>query len=394
LYYRENGANRGDLLALGDWLVLVAFVTDLASAATRLGKTIADEQWKAQSDAPMFVPTLAQSDFLQRFQEESETPLELLQHLWEMKGSESISVAATTSFEKRVSDLQKESQDHFTSLWRSRVVLKSSLYTLGLESLPPSPLKDQLSDLLSAHLVQDLVPNTIKRARMKNMIRTPNLSKQIGKLETEMAPSKSEKKLSPQDALGKFGKKTSLHPPTSAELTAAKKEHLDDMLAAIRKDTDGPRLFLSLVIILCASKREGVVYATGKFAPKLLKAIKGELEEEVYKRVEEIKELVKLGKVDEATRVEMRETAANAVKQWTQERSETDTQRVFEADGKVDNERWQTIYGDGSNASLKTAAEPLIGRVRNETIWGENGEGWISKEQGHDAKFDPKVGKN
>lgn len=325
LYYRENGANRGDILTLGDWLILVALITDLASAATRLGRITADEQMQLQSDSPTHVPNLSPAKFLERFHEESETPLELLRHLWEIKRNESISVAATTAFEKRIAELQKESQDQFVSLWTSRVVFKSSLYTAGVEALPAGPLKDQLSELVSTHLLHDLIPSTIKRARTKGLIRTPNLSKQLGKLETEITPTKDVRKSSPQDSLSKFAKKISLESPPSTQLATAKKEHLDDMVVVMSKDKDGARLFLSLVIVLCASKKDGVIYATGKFAPKLLKAVKEELEENLYKRVEEIKELVKLGKVDKTVRVEMRELAAKVMKEMGADNGEPAT---------------------------------------------------------------------
>lgn len=382
LCYRENGANRGDILTLGDWLILAALVTDLASAATRLGRTTADEEWQNQSETPNHLPTLSPSNFLERFHEESETPLELLRHLWEIKSHDSISMSATTAFEKRTTELQKGCQDQFISLWTSRVVLKSCLYTSGLETLPADPLKDQLSELLSIHLFQDLIPNTIKRARTKGLIRTPHLSKQISKLETEIAPTKEMRKTSPQDTLSKFAKKISLETPSSNQLATAKKEHLDDMVAVMSKDKDGPRLFLSLIIILCASKRDGVIYATGKFAPKLLKVVKEDLNEDIYRRVEGIKELVKLGKVDKTVRVEMRELAAKAVKDVV---GESEPQKE---NGTAGNERWQSIYGDGGNLSLKTAAEPLAGLVQNKTVLGENGEGWISKEQNHESKID------
>lgn len=386
LYYRENGANRGDILALGDWLILGALITDLTSAASRLGRMIADEQWQIQSETPTSVLTISPPKFLERFHEESETPLELLHHLWEIKCNESISVAATAAFEQRIGDLQNDSQNQFISLWNSRVALKTSCYSTGLNTLPASPIKDQLSQLLSTHVLQDLMLNTIKRARMKGLIRTPNLSKQVGRLEAEIAPTMDVRKTSPQELISRFAKKISLESPTTAQLATAKREHLDDMLAAMSKDKDGPRLFLSLVIILCASKREGIIYATGKFAPKLLRTVKDDLDEESYKRIEEIKELVKSGKVDKAVRTEMREIAAKAVKELPGENVE---EEEVTTGGKAVNARWQTIYGEGSDISLKTAGEPLIGSVQNDTIWGENGEGWISKKQGHESKIGP-----
>lgn len=362
LYYRANGANGGDILSLGDWLILAALNNDLASAATRLGITTADEQWNSQSKDLTHSPTLSPPNFLERFHEESETPLELLRHLWGIQRNEGISIAAMTAFEKRTAELQQENQDLFTSIWISRVVLKSTLYSAGLEALPAGPLKDQLSELLTSYLLQDLIPNTIKRARTKGLIRTPYLSKQISKLEIEIAPTKEMRKSSPQDPLSKFTKKISPETPSSNELATAKKEHLGDLVAAMDKDKDGPRLFLSLVIVLCASKKDGIIYATGKFAPKLLKVVKENLEENRYKRVEEIKELVKLGKVDKAVRIEMRELAAKTLKDVVSDNGESEPR---EEDGKAGNDRLQSIFGDGGDLSLKAATEPLVEIIQN-----------------------------
>jgi hypothetical protein len=309
-----------DLTDLGYWLVHVALVDDLAFASKRIGKAMADEHWKAQLDSPTSSTTLIPRVFLQCLQEESETRLELLQQLWEHKSEDGISTAATNAFNTRLTDLQNESQDQFVSLWRSRVVLKLSLYSQGLISLQPSPLKDQLSDLLSTYLIQDLIPNAIKRAKTKGLIRTPHLIKQVTKLEAIISPEKKEKEKdkSPHDALAKFSKKIGLEQPTSTEISAAKKEHLKDMLAAMQKDTDAPRLFLSLVIILVVSRRDGVVYATGKFAPRLLKVVRGEFGEgeEVLERVEEIKDVVKKGEVDGEVRKEMRAIAGKVLEAW------------------------------------------------------------------------------
>jgi hypothetical protein len=70
---------------------------------------------------------------------------------------------------------------------------------------------------------------------------------------------------------------------------------LDDMLRRFKKQkaSDGPVLFLTLVVVLFAKQHDGVVYATGKFAPKLLKLLKGKLEDEQYEQVERWKEAAK-----------------------------------------------------------------------------------------------------
>jgi hypothetical protein len=64
-------------------------------------------------------------------------------------------------------------------------------------------------------------------------------------------------------------------------------------------------LFLMLVIVLFAKHHDGVVYATGKFAPKLLKELKGKMESEQYGQVEKWKEAAKTSSLTAEDRADM-----------------------------------------------------------------------------------------
>jgi hypothetical protein len=82
---------------------------------------------------------------------------------------------------------------------------------------------------------------------------------------------------------------------------------MDDMLRRLQKQkaSDGPVLFLMLVIVLFAKRYDGVVYATGKFAPKLLKQLKGNMTEEQYQTVEKWKEAAKTSSLTAEDRADM-----------------------------------------------------------------------------------------
>jgi hypothetical protein len=62
-----------------------------------------------------------------------------------------------------------------------------------------------------------------------------------------------------------------------------------------QKKSDGPLLFLTLAVFLFAKHNVGVVYATGKFAPKLLKQLKGSLDADEFAQMEAWKEAAKAG---------------------------------------------------------------------------------------------------
>jgi hypothetical protein len=86
---------------------------------------------------------------------------------------------------------------------------------------------------------------------------------------------------------------------------------LADMLRRLQKQkaSDGPVLFLTLVSVLYAKQNDGVVYATGKFAPKLLKLLKGTLGDEQFGKVEAWKEAAKSNSLSAEDRKGMAEMA-------------------------------------------------------------------------------------
>lgn len=80
-------------------------------------------------------------------------------------------------------------------------------------------------------------------------------------------------------------------------MSSSKATMLGDMARRMQKQrkSDGPLLFLTLVVFLFAKHNAGVVYATGKFAPKLLRHLKPKLNKEQYAQLEAWKEAARAG---------------------------------------------------------------------------------------------------
>lgn len=72
-------------------------------------------------------------------------------------------------------------------------------------------------------------------------------------------------------------------------------------------------LFLYLVVILHATNYPGIVYATGKYAPKLMKMLKEKVSEEDMGRLEAWKEGAKTGRVGAEGRAGIRGMAEGAI---------------------------------------------------------------------------------
>jgi hypothetical protein len=168
-------------------------------------------------------------------------------------------------------------------------------------------LHDQLSELLAAYIQKELVPETISKARTQNLILSRKTKKNIAKLETTMTSNKGDSN-SILSTLDKFTKKQNIS-YTSSSTNEFKNTMIQDMQRRMAKQqqkaSDGPVLFLTLVVVLFAKHHDGVVYATGKYAPKLLKQLKGKLEAEQYEQLEKWKEAAKAGTLGKEDREEM-----------------------------------------------------------------------------------------
>jgi len=115
------------------------------------------------------------------------------------------------------------------------------------------------------------------------------------------------------DDVEKFNTRMEISVYDDNDIVAKKQTHLEDMLQSMQKEKDGPRLFLCLVIILFAAKSKGVVYATGKYAPRLLKLLKPTLVQELTQQLEQWKEAVKGGAVTHEMRADMRKLAGESL---------------------------------------------------------------------------------
>lgn len=307
LIFRHCGGNQGDLRGIEEHIVFKSLVSDLEFAAKRLGKAAADQAWHNNAQKTSLLDSAGAALFLQLLHEESEAPKDLLVKLWSDARFE-IKSTASASFDERIAELENENQSQLEAMWKSRVAIPVNLHEQALQTLEPSPLKEGLQDLLCRHIAQDLVPNALKKLQSKGLIRSPYAQKQVERLQD------ATKQLSISKELTKFTQKMKLTPPSEDDLSQARIKLLQDLSDSMAKDSDGPRLFLSTVIALMSSKHEkGMFYATGKFAPRLLKTLKASLNAEHVATLERIKDAVKAGTVSEDDRVEMRTMAAKSV---------------------------------------------------------------------------------
>jgi hypothetical protein len=225
----------------------------------------------------------------------------------------SLLTVAQAAFASQLATLEEENEQAFKQFWISRVDDKCRLYTIGASSIVDTALRLQLEELLRTYIGSELVPAAIARAKAKGLTKSSQLklTKKLSSLESSLERA-SELNMSTK-ALDDFNESSGISSHGIEDLQAAKKTVLQDMVKSMQKDQDAPRLFLNLLTIIIATKQNGVVYATGKNAPKLLKHIKSSLTSEEAARLEELKEGVKAGKITDIEREEMRTMASAAV---------------------------------------------------------------------------------
>lgn len=206
-----------------------------------------------------------------------------------------------------VSEQETQNEAEFAAFWSDRVVSRVNVYSEGLVIIEDPKLKDQLSDLLATYLQKELVLDVITKARSQGLVLSRKTRKNIQKLDTTLGTAKTEINAI-ISTIDKFHKKQALDSANVVAIEDAKKAMMQDMLRRMQKQqkaSDGPVSFLTLVILLIAKHHSGVVYATGKFAPKLMKQLKTKLEPEQYERLEKWKEGAKAGSLTAEDRGDM-----------------------------------------------------------------------------------------
>ncbi|KAJ4337540.1 hypothetical protein N0V95_008302 [Ascochyta clinopodiicola] len=208
----------------------------------------------------------------------------------------SVERAVEDAFSAELLELEKQNEAEFAGFWTDRVATRAAIYTEGLSAVEDQKLRDQLSELLAQYVQKELVPDAVSKSTSQGYVLSRKTRKNVQKLETALSAGNMD--VSALTAsLDKFNKKQSINAPTTSALETSKATMLSDMARRMQKQkkSDGPLLFLTLVVFLFAKHNAGVLYATGKFAPKLLKQLKGNLDAGQYAQLEAWKEAAKAG---------------------------------------------------------------------------------------------------
>lgn len=289
---------------IDDLLIKDQHYHDIQAHVSSFAKKDAFIQWESLKDTPDKDPKFQMADVLTAITRENYASIDrqVLQAVAEQKDSE---LVAADKFMVTMSELEAQNEDDFSKFWAEKVSQRVYNYYEGLKAIEETKLKEQLTDLLSIYLQKDLLPDAISKARLQGLVRSRKTRKSVNRFEAALKASKSDL-FSVLSTLEKFGRKQGLMEIDVKVAEVAKRETIQDMIRRMqRAKTDAPSMFLSLVVVLFAKQHQGMIYATGKFAPKLLKQLKTELGGEAYEQVEKWKDSAKAGSLSNEERMAM-----------------------------------------------------------------------------------------
>ncbi|KAF2679452.1 hypothetical protein K458DRAFT_422269, partial [Lentithecium fluviatile CBS 122367] len=293
-------ACRSEVLQIQHYVVKSSKYTLERDVLLDIAKAQALSQWEVMKETPDKDVKFQLTDILDAI------PLEksLLRAIAQ---DDALQTLLAERFSSEISNLESQNEAEFAALWIERVVSRVLIYNEGLDAIEDKKLQGQLAELLSTYLQKELLPDTLAKAQSQALYSSRKTRKNVQKLDTALKAGKKDL-AGVQSSIEKFGKKQDIHALDDTSLFATKNTMVGDMIRRMQKPkTDGPLLFLTLILVLFAKHYPGIVYATGKFAPKLLKQLKSKLSAEEYERLENWKELAKSGALSTSDKAVMRQ---------------------------------------------------------------------------------------
>ena len=218
--------------------------------------------------------------------------------------------ALEEQFWNKITQFEVENEAAFSTFWTERATSRVTVYNDGLSGVEDQRLRDQLTELFAQYVQKELIPDVLSKARSRGHVLSRKSRKNTQKLETALQADGLDVPAI-LSSIDKFSRKQSIPSMDTTAMEAAKQTMMSDMVRRMQKQkkSDGPLLFLTLVVLLLARHGSGIVYATGKFAPKLLKQLKPVVGAEQYAALEKWKDAAKSGSLNADDREEMKKMA-------------------------------------------------------------------------------------
>ncbi|KAI9893780.1 MAG: hypothetical protein M1814_005997 [Vezdaea aestivalis] len=249
--------------------------------------------------------------------------------------SPSIQLSAANAYTLALQSAQEKSQNAFSKFWSTKCLARTRLYLQGIAGLRDARLKKELHRVTLVFLVEKTVPDVIRRAEEADYLHgrahvrvVDILERQLSALEANLTPPSGSPRAAGEevdlngvaemleDALSSFSRAVGIEAPGLAIMIEAKRTHLHDTMTSTDKETEPARLFLKLVLVLIACYREGVVHASGRFAPKLMKEMQEKLGEETYDWMRDLRDAARTGTMKPEDMERAKKMIRDAIADW------------------------------------------------------------------------------
>ncbi|KAI9882050.1 MAG: hypothetical protein M1823_006215 [Watsoniomyces obsoletus] len=209
---------------------------------------------------------------------------------------------AEDTFRREMDRLEADDIAAFSQFWSDRVDVKFQLHCMSVEALANEKLRDELAAALVEHIMKSLVPDTMKKADERGLLRAKPVKKGLETIRQSINQLEKNQ-IGAQETLNELDKtfrtfNATLQLIRHDDVLVQKKRMLvQEMVSNMQPIEDGPRLFLSLLVIIHASLHPGLLYATGRFAPRLLKQLGDAVSPDQREQLSRFKDAAKAGAV-------------------------------------------------------------------------------------------------
>ena len=230
--------------------------------------------------------------------------------------TDDVQTEATAAYAVEVRRQQEKKHLAFTRYWQIKVLARFELYQRGLEDLDDEKLKKDLSNLTIEYLIDLVISDASKKAETHDWIHGKAMIRHADNLDHKLNEIKND--LSSLDsplhefraALSAFNRGVNVDWPPEEDIESLKQSQMKELAESMSRDEDPARLFLKLVLVLLARHRPGTIYATGRFAPKLMKQCASAMDEKENEWLKSMRDAARTGTMTTEDRVKMRSLAS------------------------------------------------------------------------------------
>ena len=229
-----------------------------------------------------------------------------------------IQTEATAAYSTELRRQHDKRRQAFARYWQIKVLARFELYERGLANLEEERLQKDLSNLTVEYLIDLVISEAFKKAETHDWIQGKAMIRHVDNLDHKLNDIKNnissvENPL--QDfkaALSAFNGGSNIDWPIEEDIQSLKHSQMEELAESMGRDEDSARLFLKLVLVLLSKHQPGTIYATGRFAPKLMKQFASSLDASDYEWLKKTRDAVRTGTLTAEDKAKMRNLASEA----------------------------------------------------------------------------------